>query len=81
MTEDTNGPVVLTNVENEAQAALVVAALERSGIDAQTTGALTSGLRAESPGDVHILVRAADAERAAGVLSEVRALEDDEDNE
>ena len=71
--DDQNRPVVLTKVENETVAALIVAALEERGIDAETTGALTSGFRAEAPGGVQVIVRAVDRERAEEALNDLKS--------
>ncbi len=73
VTDDPNRPVVLVDVLTEAHAAMIVAALAERGIEAHATGGLTSGLRAEAPGQVHILVRAEDAERARDALDDVQA--------
>lgn len=72
MSDDPNRVVVLTAAPTEAQGAMIVAALEAQGVQAQTTGALTSGFRAEAPGGVQIIVRYADLEQAQSVL---RAIE------
>ena len=71
--DDPNRPVVLTKVENETVAALIVAALEERGIEAETAGALTSGFRAEAPGGVQVIVRAADRERAEEALNDLKS--------
>jgi hypothetical protein len=70
MASDSDEPVILASFANEAEAAVVVAALESRGIQVQTTGALTSGFRAEAPGGVQVLVRSVDLERAREVLRE-----------
>ncbi len=72
MSDDPNRVVVLTTASTEAQAEMIVAALEAQGVQAQTTGALTSGLRAGAPGGVQVIVRQADLEQAQAVL---RAIE------
>ncbi len=72
MSDDPNRVVVLTAAPTEAQGAMIVAALEAQGVQAQTTGALTSGFRAEAPGVVQVIVRYADLEQAQSVL---RAIE------
>jgi hypothetical protein len=74
MNEGSDGVVVLTTAPNEMYGAIVVAALEAAGVSTQTTGALTSGFRAEVPGGVQILVRQADLERAQAAL---KALQDE----
>ncbi len=71
MSDDPNRVVVLTAAPTEAQGAMIVAALEAQGVQAQTTGALTSGFRAEAPGGVQVIVRYADLERAKAVLQAI----------
>lgn len=68
MTEDPNRVVVLTTVPTEAEAAAIVAALDGGGIQAQTTGELTSSSWALGPGEVRVLVREADLEQARELL-------------
>jgi len=70
MSTDPNATVVLTTVPLEAEAALLVAALADQGIEAMHVGELTTGFRAEAPGDVQILVRARDVDRAREILSD-----------
>ena len=74
MKHDPDKPVILDSTPTEAEAAMIVAALRDAGIRCQTQGALTAGFRAEAPGDVGILVRMADLERARVLLKEFRAL-------
>jgi hypothetical protein len=69
--DDPNKPIVLTTRPSEPEAALLVAALDQRGIDAQATGGLTSALRAEAPGVVRIIVRQSDLDRAQSVLAEL----------
>ena len=71
MSDDPGRPVVLTSVPSEAQAAMIVAALEREGIKAHAQGSLTSGFRAEAPGNVQLLVRQADLARARTLLQAI----------
>ncbi len=71
MPDDPTQPVMLMEVPTEAQAAIIVAALAERSIEAQMTGGLTSGMRAETPGQVHILVRSEDAERARDAIREI----------
>lgn len=73
MTDDPNRPAVLTSVPNEAQAHLIAAALQRHGVQAQIEGALTSGFRAEVPGQVQVVVRQADVERARDILEDLKS--------
>ena len=72
MTDDPNRAVVLTTVPTEAQAALIVAALEDRGVQARTTGELTSGFRAEAPGGGQVLILQADLERARDTLRAIK---------
>jgi hypothetical protein len=65
-------PKVLEYAATEMEAAFLVATLREAGIDAQAEGVLTSALRAEAPGEVGILVRESDLERARQVLTEWR---------
>ncbi len=76
MSDDPNRPEVLASVPTEAEAALIIAALERQGITAHAEGGLTSALRTEVPTGVKIMVRHADLDRAATVLD---ALGDESD--
>ena len=62
---------VVHRVATEAEGAMIVAALDNAGIDAQMEGALTSALRAEAPGEVGILVRASDASAARRVIDAI----------
>ena len=74
MSTDPNNPEVLTFVGSDIEAAAIVAALAARGIEATTTGGFTAGFRAEAPGDVNVVVRHADLERAVRIFNE---LEDD----
>lgn len=81
MASDPNEPVVLISMLSEAEAATLIAALDAYGITAQSTGGLTSGFKAEAPGDVRVLVRQSDLERAKTALAEIRSqAESGEDN-
>jgi hypothetical protein len=60
----------LIEVRSEAQAAMIVAALEDAGIRAYMQGGLTAGFRAEAPGGVEVMVERADIGRAQEVLRE-----------
>ncbi len=73
MADDPNRPVILTTRRTETQAALIVAALKDRGVEAQATGGFTSSFRAEAPGDVRILVRQSDLEKARAALREIEA--------
>ncbi|MHC5108662.1 MAG: putative signal transducing protein [Planctomycetota bacterium] len=61
-------PVKVAFAANEIEAAAIISSLADAGIHAEAIGGLTSGLRAEAPGDVAIMVRGDDAERARELL-------------
>ena len=63
---------VLASVVTELESAMIIEALRDEGIDATAEGALTSALRAEAPGEVNIIVRHADVERARDFLAKYR---------
>ena len=71
MSDDPNRVVVLTTAPTESQGAMIVAALEAEGVQAQMTGALTSGFRAEVPGGVQVIVRYGDLGQAQSVLQAI----------
>jgi hypothetical protein len=73
VTDDPLRPMVLTTVETEGQAAMIVAALGERGIQARSIGGLTSGFRAEAPGGVKVLVRQIDFDQAQAILQAVEA--------
>jgi hypothetical protein len=77
MPQDPDQPVVLTLASNEAEAAIIVAALEEQGFRAEMAGQLTAGFRAEAPGGVKVLVRRADLEGARAALEELHEQADD----
>ena len=72
-TIDPNNPTPLTRFTNEVEAATILAALAESGIQGTTTGSFTTGFRTEAPGDVTVVVRHCDLQRALEVLAEVEA--------
>ena len=71
MTVDPNNPEVLTSVPNEIEAMSLVTALSGYGIEASTTGSFTSGFRAEAPGQVQVIVKHADLDRAKDALADI----------
>ena len=77
MTGELSDVVVLTSVATEAEAAMIVAALEDGGLRATMTGELTSGLRAAAPGEVQVLVCRADLSAAKQILGNYRTHEPD----
>jgi len=72
MSDDPQTPVTLTSAPSETQASLIVAALEDAGIKAMMVGELTSGLRAEAPGQVQILVHLENLATARRILRELQ---------
>ncbi len=72
-TIDPNNPTPLTRFTNEVEAATILAALAESGIQGTTTGSFTTGFRTEAPGDVTVVVRHCDLQRALEVLAVVEA--------
>ena len=77
MSDDPDRAVVLTTAATEVEGAMIVAALEEHGVQAQMTGALTSGFRAEAPGGLQIIVRYGDLDQAQSAL---RAIEKESDS-
>ena len=71
MTHDPRDPVLLKSVPSETEAAALVLALKDYGIDATTTGGYTASFRAETPGDVQIIIQSADLDRARIALEEI----------
>ena len=71
MSQDPDAPQVAAKAANEVEAAIIVAALEAQGIQAQAVGVFASTFRAEAPGDVSIVVRQRDLARARQVLAEL----------
>jgi hypothetical protein len=72
MTSDPNSPCVLSSAANEIEAADIVTALSSYDVEASTVGGFTSGFKAEAPGNVQILVRRSDLDRAKRALAEIR---------
>ena len=69
---DPNNPEVLVRVATDVEAAAIVTALAGHGIEASTTVGYTAGFRAESPGDVNVIVRHGDLSRAQQALAEIK---------
>ena len=64
----------MISLPSEYEAILMVQALEARGITAHIAGALTSGFRAEAPGEVQVVVRQSDLTQARDVLRELGKL-------
>lgn len=62
----------LTSTPDESRAAMVIAALKDRGIDAVAEGGLASQFRTENFGEVKIMVRQNDLERAREALAEYK---------
>ena len=71
MHDPDKNPETLLSVPNDLEAAMIVSALAAHQVDATTSGEFTSGFRAEAPGEVKVLVRRCDLERARRVLREL----------
>lgn len=72
MTQNPDHLETLTSTPDESRAALIVAALKDRGIDAVAEGGLTSGFRAETFGEVKIMVRQNELEQAREALAEYK---------
>lgn len=70
--------VLLTSRPTETEAAILVAALQESGLHAVATGSFTAGFVAEAPGWVRVLVAEDDLPRAKEILAEHEASADEE---
>ncbi|HRX81793.1 MAG TPA: DUF2007 domain-containing protein, partial [Pirellulaceae bacterium] len=68
MTSDPNSPTVVYSAVNPIEAAAVATALEAEGIETTTTGSYTSGFQAEAPGEIQVVVRQSQAEKARAIL-------------
>ena len=60
--------VIVTQVDNELEAAMLIDALKEESIKAASAGGITAGFRAEAPGGVNILVHQKDIETARVVI-------------
>ena len=72
MALDHNRPEILLSVADEIEAAAMVTALAEYGVEAFAAGGYTSGFKAEAPGNVAVLVKHADLDRAKQALAEIR---------
>ncbi|MBC8356706.1 MAG: DUF2007 domain-containing protein [Planctomycetes bacterium] len=77
MTSDPDSPTIVYSAANAIEAAAIVTALEAEGIEATTTGSFTSGFQAEAPGEVKVVVRQSQADKARRTLDQ---LEDEADS-
>lgn len=84
MTSDPNSPTVVYSAVNPIEAAAVATALEAEGIETTTTGSYTSGFQAEAPGEIQVVVRQSQAEKARAILErleEEAEMEEDDASE
>ena len=79
MSNDPHNPAVLISARDDIEAAALVAALAGRGIEASTTGDFTAGFRAEAPGDVNVIVKQVDLDRARKALAEIEGDRPDAD--
>ena len=56
--------IILTQMQTEIEAAMLVDALKEQGIQAVASGGISSGFRTEAPGYVNVLVNQRDLEKA-----------------
>ncbi|WP_432797231.1 putative signal transducing protein [Poriferisphaera sp. WC338] len=61
-------PTVVTSVETELEASLLIESLAEQGIEATSAGQITSGFRAEAPGLVNVLVHIKDLDKAKAAV-------------
>lgn len=71
MSNDPLRPVELARLRTEVDAALLMAALQEAGIKAMSNGAGTSTGWPEAMGDVGVIVRQCDLERARQIREEL----------
>lgn len=71
MSRDAEILEVLIGAPTEAEASIIVGFLADRRIAARAVGGFTAGFRAEAPGDVSVLVKRADLERAQNALRSV----------
>lgn len=73
MSADPLEPVTVASARTEFEAAAITSALREQGIDARAVGGMTAGFRAETPGDVRVMVLQRDLERARLALRAIKA--------
>jgi hypothetical protein len=78
MTTSTDNLVTLAELSTDMEAAMIIAALEREGIEAFMKGEFTAGFRAEAPSWPKVEVRESDYERARTILDSFEAKQDTE---
>lgn len=68
---DPKEPVVLATLANEFEATLTADTLRDAGIEVVVEGEYTSGFRAIAPGDIILLVRQEQLERARKAMAKM----------
>jgi len=71
----------VTSAPTELEAGIIVAALERAGIEATMSGVETAGFRVGVPGQVEILVAEADLPGARRVMAEAEQAQDTDEGD
>jgi hypothetical protein len=79
MTDNPDQLVALTSTPDEPRAALVIAALADRGVEAVPEGGLACQFRTENFGEVKVMVRHEDLDRARESLAEYKAAMSDID--
>jgi hypothetical protein len=72
MTTSTETLVTLSELSTDMEASMIIAALEREGIEAFMKGEFTAGFRAEAPSWPKVEVRESDYERARAILDSMQ---------
>lgn len=71
MIDDKTKLKTLTQVNDEANASIIVSVLTDAGIKATLTGVFTAGFRAEAPGYVSVVVSEKDLAKAKKILQSI----------
>jgi Flp pilus assembly protein TadB len=72
MSTDPEHPDVLLSVTNEIEATAIVTALADYDVKAITVGGYTSGFKAEAPGNIAVVVKREDFDRARQAMTEIQ---------
>ena len=76
---DPNAPVVIASCRHELEAGMLVNELRQHGVYARSVGESVSGLRAEAPGEISILVAAAEETVARQIIAQLKNASNDLD--
>jgi hypothetical protein len=77
--QDNEEPVVLADLNSEAEAVMIVAALAEEGIEAFKSGGPVADFKVGIPGHVQVLVRPEDVNRARAAFAHLKDEEGDID--